>query len=46
MSPLRTPLFDLARKRLAWTEQRQSVLARNIANASTPGFQAPRAPVP
>ncbi len=40
MSTLRPPLFDLARQRLAWTEQRQSVLARNIANASTPGFQA------
>lgn len=40
MSTLRPPLFDLARQRLAWAEQRQSVLARNIANTSTPGFQA------
>lgn len=40
MNPMRTPLFDLAQRRLAWAEQRQSVLARNIANASTPGFQA------
>lgn len=39
MNPLRPPLFDLARQRLTWAEQRQSVLARNIANASTPGFQ-------
>lgn len=37
---MRIGLFDLAQRRLAWTEQRQSVLARNIANASTPGFQA------
>jgi flagellar basal-body rod protein FlgB len=39
MSPMRTALFDLAQRRLAWVEQRQSVLARNVANASTPGFQ-------
>jgi len=36
---MRPPLFDLARQRLLWAEQRQTVLARNIANASTPGFQ-------
>ena len=40
MNPLRPKLFDLARQHLAWAEQRQSVLARNVANASTPGFQA------
>lgn len=39
MNPMRPPLFDLARQRLLWAEQRQTVLARNIANASTPGFQ-------
>ena len=39
MLAARPPLFDLARQRLAWAEQRQSVLARNVANASTPGFQ-------
>jgi flagellar basal-body rod protein FlgB len=40
MDPTRIGLFDLAEKRLAWTAQRQSVLATNIANANTPGFQA------
>lgn len=40
MIPSRVALFDLARHRLAWAEQRQSVLARNVANASTPGYQA------
>jgi flagellar basal-body rod protein FlgB len=32
-------VFDLAERRLAWTEQRQALLARNVANASTPSFQ-------
>ena len=40
MDPTRIALFDLAEKRLAWTAQRQNVLAANIANANTPGFQA------
>jgi flagellar basal-body rod protein FlgB len=39
MDPTRIALFDLAEKRLAWTAQRQNVLAANIANANTPGFQ-------
>lgn len=33
-------LFDLAERRLAWIGARQSVLARNVANADTPGFKA------
>ena len=33
-------IFDLAEHKLAWTEQRQSLLARNIANVATPRFQA------
>jgi flagellar basal-body rod protein FlgB len=33
-------LFDLAEKRLAWVDQRQTLLAQNIANANTPNFQA------
>lgn len=33
-------LFDLADKRLAWAQQRQELLARNIANASTPGWKS------
>lgn len=40
MNPYRIGLFDLAERRLAWTDQRQAVLARNIANASMPAFQA------
>jgi flagellar basal-body rod protein FlgB len=40
MDPTAIPLFDLAEKRLTWTAQRQAVLASNIANANTPGFQA------
>lgn len=40
MDPSRIGLFDLAEKRLAWTAQRQGVLAANIANANTAGFQA------
>jgi flagellar basal-body rod protein FlgB len=41
MDPTRIGLFDLAEKRLAWTAQRQSVLASNIANANTPAFPQP-----
>jgi flagellar basal-body rod protein FlgB len=33
-------LFDLAERRLAWLDQRQGVLAGNIANANTPGYAA------
>ncbi len=40
MDPTKIPLFDMAEKRLTWTAQRQAVLASNIANANTPGFQA------
>jgi len=39
MDPPRIGLFDLAERRLAWTERRQAVLAQNIANADTPGWQ-------
>jgi flagellar basal-body rod protein FlgB len=44
MSPLQPQIFDLAEKRLAWASERQAVLARNIANISTPGFQAMDSP--
>lgn len=44
MSPLQPQIFDVAEKRLAWTSERQAVLARNIANLSTPGFQAMDSP--
>ena len=40
MALLQAEIFDVAEKRLAWTSERQAVLARNIANLSTPGFQA------
>lgn len=33
-------VFGLAEKRLAWVDQRQAVLAQNIANANTPGYSA------
>jgi flagellar basal-body rod protein FlgB len=33
-------LLDLAERRLQWLDQRQTVLAQNIANANTPGYQA------
>ena len=36
MEPNRIGLFDLAERRLAWADQRQGVLAQNIANANTP----------
>ena len=39
MDPTQIGLFALAEQRLAWADQRQAVLAQNIANASTPGFQ-------
>ena len=33
-----TPLMQLLRDRIAWTDLRQTLLATNIANADTPGF--------
>ncbi len=33
-------LFDAIARRMAWLGRRQDVLARNIANADTPGFVA------
>ena len=32
-------LLGLAERRLAWLDQRQSVLAQNVANADTPGYR-------
>ena len=40
MDPTDIGLFRLAEKRLNWVEQRQQVLAQNIANAYTPDFKA------
>ena len=33
------PLISLLAKRMAWLNERQSVLAQNVANADTPGYQ-------
>ncbi len=33
-------LFQLADRKLAWVDERQVLLAQNIANADTPGFVA------
>ncbi len=33
-------LFQMAKKRLDWISQRQTVLAENIANANTPGYRS------
>jgi flagellar basal-body rod protein FlgB len=38
MDPGRLPLFRLAEQRLRWLDQRQQVLAQNIANADSPGY--------
>lgn len=40
MDPTRAGFLELAQKRLSWLDQRQQVLARNVANADTPGWQA------
>ena len=33
-------LFKMARQKMGWLGQRQSVLAQNIANANTPGYRS------
>ncbi len=38
--PSQVPLFALAERKLAWLDQRQQVLSRNIANADTPDWHA------
>ena len=40
MDPTENGLFRLAEQRLAWVDRRQQVLARNVANVNTPGYQA------
>jgi flagellar basal-body rod protein FlgB len=34
------PLLDVLRARMSWLNQRQGVLAQNVANADTPGYVA------
>jgi flagellar basal-body rod protein FlgB len=38
MSFADVPLFGLLQQKMSWLGSRQDVLARNIANASTPGY--------
>ena len=33
------PIFSMLRTRLQWAQQRQAVLAQNVANADTPHFR-------
>ncbi|CAA9227005.1 MAG: Flagellar basal-body rod protein FlgB, partial [uncultured Acetobacteraceae bacterium] len=39
MTAVRPDLLQLTERRMAWLEARQRVLAGNIANADTPGYQ-------
>ena len=39
IAPTDIGLFRLAEQRLAWVGRRQELLAQNVANASTPGYQ-------
>ena len=34
------PLLNLLSKRMSWLQARQGVLAQNVANSDTPGYQA------
>ncbi len=34
------PLFSMLRGRLSWLDERQRVVAENVANADTPGYAA------
>lgn len=38
MSFAELPIFNMLQQKMSWLGNRQDVLARNIANASTPGF--------
>ena len=40
MSVTDLPVFDALRAKMKWHQARQRVLAENVANADTPGFQA------
>ena len=39
MNLFQTGVFELAQRRLEWADQRQLLLARNIANADTPNYR-------
>lgn len=34
------PLIQMLRQKMAWTSARQNVLAQNVSNAQTPGYEA------
>lgn len=34
------PLFVLLRQKMAWASMRQNVLAQNVSNSGTPGYEA------
>ena len=38
MDPGSIPLFQAMARRMSWLNERQSVLAQNVANADTPGY--------
>lgn len=40
MGILQLPMFGLLADKMRWHQARQGVLAENVANAETPGFQA------
>ena len=40
MSDVSKDLFGLAERKLDWLQERQQILARNVANANTPNYQA------
>jgi flagellar basal-body rod protein FlgB len=40
MDPANIGLFSLAERRLAWVDQRQTLLSQNVANADTPGYRS------
>lgn len=40
MDTSQIPLFAALNKRMAWLNERQTVLAENVANVDTPGYKA------
>jgi len=40
MSLADLPIFSMLKQRMSWLTERQQVLAQNVANANTPGYQA------
>ena len=40
MNLLSTPIFEILRTKMGWIQERQGVLAENVANANTPNYVA------